>query len=111
VFNRRSGSDDGKLFVDPVNLSVARTESADDRCWPLRTERNWTGEWRASSKAGRAPGSRAGGDVTIVIAGPVQFEAEDTMNLVACLQFDADERTLALRLRHVPVPGARPPGT
>src|SRR6266536_1547279 len=36
-------------------------------------------DWRMEGEleAGRAPGLRAGGDVTIVIAGPVQFEAED----------------------------------
>jgi hypothetical protein len=62
-------------------------------------------DWRMEGEmeAGRAPGSRPG-DVTVVIAGPVQFQADDDLDLIARLRFAHDERTTSVRVMRAQTP-------
>ena len=71
-------------------------------------------EWRMGGEleAGRPPGKR-GGDVTVVIAGPVQFQVEEPTNVVLKLRFAGEERSIALTVSQPPfqiVPPS-PPGS
>lgn len=71
--------------------------------------------WRMGGEleAGRPPGKR-GGDVTVVIAGPVQFQVEEPTGFVLKLRFAGQERSIALAVSAPPFqivpPGAQPPG-
>jgi hypothetical protein len=71
--------------------------------------------WRMGGEleAGRPPGKR-GGDVTVVIAGPVQFQVEEPTSFVLKLRFAGQERSIALAVSAPPFqiipPGGRPPG-
>jgi uncharacterized protein DUF6941 len=60
-------------------------------------------EWRMDGQveAGRQPGRKAG-DVQIVLAAPVQFEAADAFDFVLKLRFASDERRLSLRVTAPP---------
>src|SRR3990172_7774814 len=59
--------------------------------------------WRMGGEleAGRPPGKR-GGDVTVVIAGPVQFQVEEPTALMLKLRFGGDQRSIALAVSQPP---------
>lgn len=59
--------------------------------------------WRMGGEleAGRPAGKR-GGDVTVVIAGPVQFEVSEPTSLVLRLRFAGDERAIGLSVAQPP---------
>jgi hypothetical protein len=59
-------------------------------------------------EAGRAAGKR-GGDVTIVIAGPVQFQIEEETSFVLKLRFAEDERMITLQVAPPPFAVMPPP--
>jgi hypothetical protein len=54
-------------------------------------------------EAGRAAGKR-GGDVQIVVAGPVEFEVESPTEFVLKLRFASSERAITLRVVAPPFP-------
>lgn len=68
-------------------------------------------DWKLAGEveAGRAAGKR-GGDVRIVVAGPVAFQVEEPLNFVLKLRFASDERSLALQITPPPFPGVQMPG-
>ena len=61
------------------------------------------------AEAGRPPGAR-GADVILVLAGPVNFDADEPLNLVVKLSFSGDTRELPVRLLDASSlqPGGRP---
>lgn len=71
--------------------------------------------WRMGGEleAGRPAGKR-GGDVTVVIAGPVQFQVEEPTGFVLKLRFAGEERSIALAVAAPPFqivpPGGAPQG-
>src|SRR5581483_3231507 len=71
--------------------------------------------WRMGGEleAGRPAGKR-GGDVTVVIAGPVQFQVDEPTGFVLKLRFAGEERSIALAVAVPPFqvvpPGGAPRG-
>jgi hypothetical protein len=59
--------------------------------------------WRMGGEleAGRPPGKR-GGDVTVVLAGPVQFQVDEPTDFILRMKFAGDERTISLSVASPP---------
>ena len=68
-------------------------------------------DWRLGGEleAGRPAGKR-GGDVTVVIAGPVQFQVEEPTGFVLKLRFAGEERAIALAVAAPPFQIVPPEG-
>ena len=82
----------------PVGVAIVDEQRETLGLWELKGE----------VEAGRAPGTPRGSDVTVVMAGPIQFgiqeaPAELPFAFWLRLQFVQDERMLALRI--MPPPG------
>lgn len=56
------------------------------------------------AEAGRPAGVARGGDVVMAFAGPVQFEADQPLDMVVRLEFAGDMRELPVRLIEPPFP-------
>jgi len=69
-------------------------------------ELGWKMEGEA--EAGRPAGVRAGQDVSMTIAGPVQFQVEEPTAFMLKLTFAGDERSIPLRVMEAPFQ-MRPP--
>jgi hypothetical protein len=56
--------------------------------------------WRLAGEleAGRPPGARVGGDISIALAAPVQFEAPEPAGFTLTLRFADNERSIAMRV-------------
>jgi hypothetical protein len=80
----------------PVEGTV-ETDDGEDLGWQMQGE----------LEAGRAPGSRPGGDVTIAVAAPVQFQVDEPVDFVVRLRFAGEERRIALRVVSAMPPAPR----
>ena len=61
--------------------------------------------WRMAGEveAGRPAGARVGGDISMAVAAPVQFEAPAAVHFILKLRFAHDERSIGMRV--APMPG------
>lgn len=84
-----------KLLIE----GTAETSDGDELGWRMGGE----------LEAGRPAGKR-GGDVTVVLAGPVQFQVEGPTNFVLKLRFAGEERSIALAISAPPFQIVPPPG-
>jgi hypothetical protein len=61
-------------------------------------------ELRGEIEAGRPAGARVGGDISISLAAPVQFEASESVQFLLALKFAGDESAIPMRVLAMPGP-------
>ena len=68
-------------------------------------EMGW--ELRGEIEAGRPAGARVGGEISISLAAPVQFEASAAVDFTLSLTFAGDQRGIPMRVLAMPGPAVQ----